>query len=189
MIFYPACKAGFFTSVLGRRDFLRLVAGAATAVAVPPVFAQTQQAWPLWLRRGKDEHRFDAAQQDGYKAAMWLLRDVRAGAYGLPHPRLLYLASWAQSWLAAHSIHAVFDVTSGLRLPATNAAIEGAAQASLHLPTPDWYFFAFDFRARGLDAEYTAMLMRAVGMGGVGIYWKRDFVHADVGRRRDWSGS
>jgi uncharacterized protein YcbK (DUF882 family) len=143
---------------------------------------------PLWMRRGKDTYQFDAASPDGYRAAMWLLRDVQAGRMGYPHPKLLEILSFAQSWLAANSFHSLFDATSGLRVRATNNRTEGAAQSSLHLPTPEGWFFATDFRAQGLDAPYTAKLMELVGMGGVGLYWQRDFVHADVGRVRRWQG-
>jgi uncharacterized protein YcbK (DUF882 family) len=152
------------------------------------VQAKASASWPLWMRRGKDEWRFDAATEEGYRAAMWLLRDVQANRMGYPHPRLLYLLSWMQSWLAAHKIHSLIDATSGMRLQHTNVKIEGAAKGSFHLPDENNYFFATDFRARGLDAPYTAKLLQAVGMGGIGVYWQRDFVHADVGRPRTWKG-
>lgn len=185
-----ASVLAFKAHELNRRDFLRMLSGMAAMVAIPAMGSQSDpQAWPLWLRRGGDEFRFDAKDPEGYRIAMYLLRDVQAGRYGYPHPRLLYLVSWAQAWLAMHSFHVPFDATSGLRLPSTNNRIEGAARASLHLPDPNWRFYALDFRARYLDAAYTAKLMRAVGMGGVGLYWQRDFVHADVGRRRDWQGA
>ena len=140
------------------------------------------------MRRGNDEYRFDASTPEGYQAVRWLLRDVSAGKVGLPHLDLVRLVSFSQAWVAAHGIHSLYTVTSGLRLPETNSKIEGAALSSLHQPDKNGWFFALDFRAKGLTAEYTAKLMEAVGMGGVGLYWQREFVHGDVGRKRRWEG-
>lgn len=143
---------------------------------------------PLWLTRGRDEYRVDIATKDGYKALRWALRDVMADKMGYPDLALLSALSRAQTALASLKMHSRFDFTSGLRTPQTNSKIEGAAQASLHLPDADGYFKASDFRAKGFDSEFTAKLMRMVGMGGIGIYHVRDFVHADTGRMRTWRG-
>ncbi len=143
---------------------------------------------PLWARRDTDEYRMDVATVEGYKAAQWLLRDVKAHRLGFPDVALLTALSRAQTALASLKLHSRFDFTSGLRTPATNASTEGAAQGSLHLPDEKGLFLAADFRARGFDASFTARLMNMVGMGGVGVYLQRDFVHADTGRKRQWVG-
>lgn len=175
---------------MNRRDFLKLtsaaVAGCTLAGASPWSFAQGS-GWPVWMRRGDDEYRVDASTPEGYQAVRWLLRDVSAGKVGLPHLDLIRMISYSQAWVAAYNIHSLYTATSGLRLPETNDKTEGASKNSLHMPDKNGWFFALDFRAKGLTAEYTAKLMEAVGMGGVGLYWRRNFVHGDVGRKRSWA--
>lgn len=143
---------------------------------------------PLWLKRGADEFRIDVATLDGYKIAQWILRDVSIDKVGRPDIGLLFSLSSAQSALAALNFHSRFDFTSGLRMPQTNIKTEGAALGSLHLPDENLRFRATDFRARGFDSAFTAKLMRMAGMGGVGIYLNRDFVHADTGVKKTWVG-
>ena len=165
-----------------------------TAQTLAPLRAETQSVAlsgfthqsPLWLKRGDEEYRFDASTPEGYRAAMWLMRDIQAGKVGYPHPYLLQVLARAQNWLAAYAFHIRFDITSGMRTYETNRQIEGAARSSLHQPTADGWFFATDFRGKNLDATYTAKLMQAVGAGGVGLYWQREFVHADIGKPRTW---
>lgn len=143
---------------------------------------------PLWLRRSDEAYRIDVATAYGYRVAQWALRDIQANRIGMPDIRLLIALSRAQVALASLSLHSRFDITSGLRTPETNNKTEGAALASLHLPDRNKVFRATDFRARGFDAKFTAKLMGMVGMGGIGLYWQRDFVHADTGRSRKWVG-
>lgn len=143
-------------------------------------------SYPLWLRRSDEAFRIDVSTVSGYKAAQWALRDIQADKIGSPDIKLLIALSKAQTALASLSLHSRFDITSGLRMPETNNKTEGAALASLHLPDRNNFFRAIDFRARGFDAVFTAKLMGMVGMGGIGLYWKRDFVHADTGRPRKW---
>ena len=182
------------TEALTTRSSARQTASTTTSRPVLTTKAETQNIAlsgfthqsPLWLRRGNEEFRFDASTPEGYRAAMWLMRDIQSNRVGYPHPYLLQALARAQNWLAAYAFHIRFDVTSGMRTLETNQKTEGAARSSLHQPNPDGWFFATDFRGKNLDATYTAKLMQAVGAGGVGLYWQREFVHADIGRPRTW---
>jgi uncharacterized protein YcbK (DUF882 family) len=78
-----------------------------------------------------------------------------------------------------------FEVISGYRSPATNAALRGrssgVAEHSLHMEGR-----AIDVRLRGFDTARLAMLARGQRAGGVGYYRVSDFVHVDTGRVRIW---
>lgn len=172
--------------MLSRRDFLKTMTASVVALTAGHVAAQ-QTSWPLWMRRGKEEYRFDAATQEGFAAARYLLRDIRGGGVqGYPHLNLLQSLSTAQSWFAMYGVHSLFDATSGLRLPHTNAGTEGAARASFHLPTKEGWFFAADFVPKKVDLVQASGWLRAAGIGGIGLYVERGFIHADVGPNRAW---
>ena len=80
---------------------------------------------------------------------------------------------------------APFEVISGYRSPASNAAMHarsgGVASKSLHMQGK-----AIDIRVpgRALSSIHTTAL--AMGMGGVGYYPTSNFVHVDTGRVRQW---
>gem|GEM_PF-5930494 len=103
----------------------------------------------------------DLRTDEGYRAAAWLLRDVRAGnVVGLPSIDTLFLAAWAQAWAAAHGVYAVLNIHSGLRTMRTNRAIEGAAQNSRHLPDRQLRFSAIDLDPFGLDRRVNSRTHR-----------------------------
>ncbi|MCX8016362.1 MAG: D-Ala-D-Ala carboxypeptidase family metallohydrolase [Rhodocyclaceae bacterium] len=166
---------------MSRRAYL-----ASLAALAAPTWAKAA-SWPLWLARGHEEAMIDVGQTDGYRAAMHLLRDVRANAVGYPDPRLLKALSRMQAWWAAHGVHKRLEITSGLRTPQTNRAIEGAAQSSWHLPR-NGFFFAVDFYVAQADPVLLARWARAAGLPGIGIYLQRGFIHADTGPLRHWVG-
>jgi uncharacterized protein YcbK (DUF882 family) len=111
-----------------------------------------------------------------------LLRDFRTGDVHPIDPALLDILFELRG-----AIHcdAPFQVISGYRSPATNAALrrisEGVAQHSLHLEGR-----AIDVRLAGRPTEELARLARRLGRGGVGFYPASDFVHVDTGRTRFW---
>lgn len=146
-----------------------------------------QVGWPLWMSRGKESYYFDAMTPQGYEVARYLLRDIQAGGVrGNPDPWLLRALAQMQVWWAQYGYHVRFDVTSGLRTPKTNNSVEGAARASLHLPQRNWVFRAVDFRPGRVDPMLAARWARYAGIGGIGIYLDRDFLHVDTGRARNW---
>lgn len=167
--------------------------GASIAAATLPARAQQvisqYYTIPLWVGRGSERRQIDAGTTEGYKAACWLLRDIRAGdIVGRVTLRTLYTVSWAQAWLAAHWELRPVDFLSGLRTPHTNETTEGAALASLHLPDKQMIFRAADWRIQGVPATYLADLARAGAGGGIGIYPWGEFIHNDDGRPHTWVG-
>lgn len=180
--------------MLTRREYLTLMCAAAGAAALPS--AASAQAsphggwtggWPLWMSRAGEIYAFDARTPQGYEVARYLLRDIRGGGVrGNPNPWLLRSLSTMQMWWAQMGYHVPLDATSGLRLHSTNARIEGAARGSHHLPDRFGYFHAIDFVPRGVDLVPAARWARASGVGGLGIYLDRDFLHVDAGRQRQW---
>lgn len=174
--------------MLTRRAFLRLT-GAAVAALSSPAMAVSQPAisWPLKMRRGKEGYMFDAATREGFAVARYLMRDIRGGnVQGLPHLSILQSLSQSQVWFAAYGVDTVFELTSGLRLPSTNAKTEGASKNSLHMPDKNGWFFAADVRPGTVDIEKAAGWFRLAGLRGIGIYPTDDFLHVDVGSLRSW---
>ena len=151
--------------------------------------ASSEGGWPLWASRAGQQFYFDARTPEGYQIARYLLRDIRAGGVmGWPDPWLLRALAQMQYWWAQYGRHVRIDFTSGLRLPSTNASIEGAARASLHLPRQGGRFYAADFRVGRANLLTVAQWARAAGISGLGLYVERDFLHADMGRVRHWIG-
>ena len=78
-----------------------------------------------------------------------------------------------------------YEVISGYRSPATNAALQraghGVARRSLHMDGQ-----AIDIRVRGRDLAALRRAAVKLGRGGVGYYPRSGFVHVDVGRVRTW---
>lgn len=170
-----------------RREFLRAVAVAASS---PQALAYSGQAgqggWPIWASRAGETYYFDARTPEGYRIAQYLLRDIRANRVGFPHPYLLRSLAQIQAWWAQYGRHVCLEITSGLRTYQTNKSTEGAARASLHLPDERGRFFAVDFRPGNVALDVAARWLRAAGVGGIGLYVERGFLHADVGRPRVW---
>jgi uncharacterized protein YcbK (DUF882 family) len=78
-----------------------------------------------------------------------------------------------------------FEVISGYRSPATNAALRrvshGVAEHSLHMQGR-----AIDVRLCGFPTVQLAQLSRQQLGGGTGFYRVSDFVHLDTGAVRIW---
>jgi uncharacterized protein YcbK (DUF882 family) len=78
-----------------------------------------------------------------------------------------------------------YDVISGFRSPATNAALRrhsrGVAAGSLHMQGK-----AIDIRVGGVPLGGLRRAALALGHGGVGYYPAANFVHVDTGRVRAW---
>jgi len=104
----------------------------------------------------------------------------------LEYRNLLRALAQMQVWWAQYGHHIRLDVTSGLRTPQTNRNTEGAARASFHLPRDGMVFHAVDFRPGSVDLALAAQWARAAGVGGLGLYVSRDFLHADMGNVRHW---
>jgi uncharacterized protein YcbK (DUF882 family) len=199
---------------LGRRRFL--VAGAATAMAgltspafaylgagpgivpgtvpgsVPGMGANPSGARALAFESLHTGEKLAAEYwangryvPDALREIDHVLRDFRTGEVHAIDPDLLDLLHRLHAKLGSE---APFQVISGYRSPATNAALhagsDGVAVHSLHLQG-----MAIDIRLadRPLDAVHRAAL--DLSAGGVGYYPQSDFVHVDVGRVRRWAGA
>jgi uncharacterized protein YcbK (DUF882 family) len=173
----------------GRRPLL-LGAAAAAAAARPGAMARAATAAPerwIWAQNHAGEevavaYRAGEAYHPAALARLRrLFRDLREGAEGPLPPLLVDVLSVLQErWGYARPL----VVGSGFRTPRTNASLEGAAPASLHLRG-----LAADITVRGVSAEDLGAsvwtLSQRLGFMGVGLY--RGFVHVDVGPRRAWT--
>jgi uncharacterized protein YcbK (DUF882 family) len=141
----------------------------------------------IWIKnRAGDEVAASYRQGEAYDPAVLaqlthLFRDLRAEAQG-PLPWLLVdmLSLLQESWSYALPLL----LNSGFRTARTNASLEGAAPASLHLKG-----LAADISMQGVDHVDLALaalaLSERLGIMGVGVY--RGFVHLDVGNKRRWT--
>lgn len=93
--------------------------------------------------------------------------------------------------LAAAAIHfraPRVDIVSGYRSPKYNLMLRKkgrqVARESQHVQGT-----AVDFRLRGVTTEALREFVRGLRVGGVGYYPRTQFVHADTGKVRYWSGS
>lgn len=112
------------------------------------------------------------------------LRDFRTGEV-TRMDRRLFDGLHALRTLADHA--APFEVISAYRSPATNQMLSGqstgVARRSLHMQGS-----AIDIRLSGYSTRKLFDHARQLGLGGVGLYVKSDFIHLDTGRVRFWTG-
>lgn len=111
-----------------------------------------------------------------------VLRDFRTGDIGQMDPALLDLLYQLR---ASVGTRAPFQVISGYRSPATNAALHerssGVATHSLHMEGR-----AIDIRLADVPLAHLRDAALALQLGGVGFYAASNFVHVDTGRVRRW---
>ena len=112
----------------------------------------------------------------------YFMRDHHTNISALMHIRLYDILYRLQSTVGTDSrIH----VLSGFRTRATNEALrkrmKDVAKNSFHVKGR-----AVDVYIPGVDAETIQREARQLGMGGVGYYTKKNFVHLDTGRPRFW---
>ena len=179
-------------TAIGRRGFLG-TAGVSAAIAVfagPSVaslaLAETRSLSFVHLHTGE---RLDATYwadgayvPDELTAVDQLLRDFRSGDV---KPIDLSLLDRLYGLRRAMRSSAPFEVISGYRSPATNAALRRKSRAvaknSFHMRG-----MAIDVRlpGRGItQLRHAALRQRA---GGVGYYPDSSFIHLDVGPLRRW---
>ncbi len=179
-------------TAIGRRGFLDTagVAPAIAAYAGPTVVslarAETRTLSFVHLHTGE---RLDATYwadgayvADELTAVDRLLRDFRSGDVKPIDLRLLDRLHGLRRDMRSS---APFEVISGYRSPATNAALrrksKAVAKNSFHMRA-----MAIDIRlpGRGVDRlRHAALGQRA---GGVGYYPRSGFLHIDVGPTRRW---
>ena len=175
--------------MIGRRPFLLGAALAGAAWPAAGARAGTAAAPERWIwaqnHAGEEVAVAYRAGETYHPAALArlrrLFRDLREGAEGPLPPLLVDVLSVLQErWGYARPL----VVGSGFRTPRTNASLEGAAPASLHLRG-----LAADITVRGVRPDELGAavwtLSQRLGFMGVGLY--RGFVHVDVGPRRAWT--
>jgi len=129
---------------------------------------------PYWAR--------GAYLPDTLKDIDRVLRDHRSGEVHPIDPGLLDLLSALQQRVESRR---GYDVISGYRSAATNAALHrasnGVATNSLHMVGQ-----AIDIRLPGTPLATLHAAARQMKAGGVGLYTSSDFIHVDTGRVRYW---
>jgi len=119
---------------------------------------------------------------DAMAAINQVMRDHRSGDVHEIDPRLLDQLHRLKGDVGAS---APFQIISGYRSPATNAALaaqsNGVATHSLHMDGR-----AIDIRVGGVDLARLRDAAVAMQAGGVGYYEASDFIHIDTGRVRRW---
>lgn len=200
----PNRKAGKSAPSMGRRAALSVILAApfcaknAIAAHNPEVLSaallQNRYLDSAWDRRKLRAVRRETGERFAgvyfehgapiaaeCSAIDWLLRDVRAGAACVIDRKLIELMRKVQSDLDGREL----VITSGFRTPETNAKLSrrGAVRNSLHLTGQ-----AVDFYVPGVPVSQLARIVAKRRMGGVGVYPRRGFVHADLGDLRLWRG-
>lgn len=184
------------TAALSRRGFLKFGAAALLAASVPGQALANIASSPerklsfYHLHTGEKLSAVYWAdgnyQQDGLAEIYNLLRDFRTGAVSPIDTHLLDLLHSLSTKLDTTTQQ--FHVISGYRSPRTNAMLaknsSGVAKHSLHMDG-----LAVDIRLPGRDLSDVRKAALSLKAGGVGYYPVSDFVHVDVGRVRQWSGS
>ena len=119
--------------------------------------------------------------QRGYTIACTILRDVESKKVVQMSPKLLDLLFLQVAWLRMNDLPSKLIINSGYRTAAFNASLEGAAKDSMHVQAR-----AADIKIPGVKTEQIAKLAKAIGVGGVGVYPSKGFIHVDIGKVRSW---
>lgn len=176
---------GFAKPFSSKDERPHLLSNAGPAI---PNWPQPNEVRQIWLRRQETGEAVVARYYDGrsldwaqYEACCTILRDVQSGTVARIDVELLDLIFAIQKWLVDWGIDRPMVVHSGYRTHRTNSK-EGGSARSMHLKGR-----AIDFHIEGVPAKYLGRLVQIFGIGGVGFYLNRGFVHADTGSVRQWS--
>lgn len=111
-----------------------------------------------------------------------VMRDHYSGATHTIDPRVADLLCALQHKLGTRR---PFLIVSGYRSPQTNAMLaemsDGVASHSLHMEGK-----AVDIRLEGVNVRTLGRAALSLKRGGVGQYYRSNFVHVDVGQIRHW---
>lgn len=184
-------------TIIGRREALRLGGGALLAGVAAPSLGWANVLGATAPRRAVLHNlhtgdRFNEVYFEGGRyvpqalaEAMRVLRDWRTGEEHVMEPSLFDALYAISQKLETRQ---PFQIISGYRSSKTNAALHarssGVASNSQHTLGK-----AVDVRLQGVDLRNVQKAALATAAGGVGYYPKSNFVHVDVGRVRQWSGS
>jgi uncharacterized protein YcbK (DUF882 family) len=113
-----------------------------------------------------------------------LFRDRHNNAVGKIDPELIDFLVDIRTRLALPPT-IVFEILSGYRCPATNAALaqtnNHVARESLHI-----HGWAVDFRISAVNGSAIAEVAKTMQRGGVSFYPGDNHVHVDLGNIRTW---
>ena len=122
---------------------------------------------------------------DALAEAMRVMRDWRDGREHVMDPRLFDVLHSVRGKL---EVNKPFQLISGYRSPATNAALHAeSGQVAAH--SQHLIGKASDIRVEGVQLDHLHRAALSLSAGGVGFYPQSDFVHVDVGPVRQWSGT
>lgn len=118
------------------------------------------------------------------KEISWLMRDWRTDETAKMDPRNIDTIAAVQNLLETSE---PFTLLSGYRTEATNAYLRArsrrVAKDSYHVKA-----MAADIRMNGRSVKDVARAAQKLGQGGVGRYYRSNFVHMDSGPIRHWRG-
>lgn len=117
----------------------------------------------------------------GYRRANWILRDWQENKQVIMDIHLLNTLYVMQRWLIIEGRSGEIQILSGYRTPGHNAKLDGAAKQSQHLNGK-----AADLYIPAVSTRLLAAMSRLIGVGGVGIYPNKNYVHVDTGNVRTW---
>lgn len=185
-----------------RRELLKLGLAAGLGIGLSPALASKalaqSAAAPVTAPRRVALHNLHTGEAldavywdqgcyvpDALDAVNKVLRDYRTGDVHTMDPRLIDLLHQVHGRLGADK---PFQVISGYRSPHTNAMLhERSGQVAAHSLHMDG--LAIDVRVEGVALDHLHKAAMDPQVGGVGYYPTSNFVHMDVGRVRQWTGS
>ncbi|MCM0018479.1 MAG: DUF882 domain-containing protein [Tagaea sp.] len=184
---FPVSRRGALGALAAGISGFALLAGTAEAAApsrrrtadrsLSVVNAKTGEIWRgvYW--------RENRLVPQAYGALTEMFRDVRADRTGDVDVALLHGLWRVRARIGAE---APWRILSGFRTERTHDAIKranrSAARNSFHVQGK-----AVDVAMDGVSPRVVARAARAEGVGGVGLYARRGFVHLDTGPRRNWT--
>ncbi len=179
-------------SMLARRNILKAFA-ATGIVAAAPVYGAT----PGVIRGAGDIRKVKMLNDrtgelvdmvywvegqyipEAMQAVNYFFRDWRKDAVKSIDPHQVDILAATHRVLGTNE---PFLLISGYRTPATNAAVRGARN-SYHVRGQ-----AADLRLRSRSVKQMAGAARNVRAGGIGTYYRSNFLHLDSGPVRSWNG-
>lgn len=179
----------------GRRRFIQLGMGAATALVLPEAIAATAPPSAGPVERRLSLHNLHTGEKldttywadgmyfaDELTAINRVLRDHRTDEQ---HPIDLQLLDLLSEIHQSMDSRRSFQIISGYRSPKTNASLrqnsDGVARKSLHMQGK-----AIDIRLPDRPLSDLKKIAVSYKAGGVGYYPASDFLHIDTGRVRRW---
>lgn len=175
-----------------RRHFVAGVAASLTGAAMLPAWgsaaaaARPRELSLYHLHTGEklkvEYYDGRSYRVDALSEINTYLRDFRTGEIHEIDPHLLDALHDLQ---ASVERKGTFEIVSGYRSPATNAALrkksKRVAKRSLHMKGK-----AIDIRLPGVETLKLRRAAMDLRRGGVGYYAKSNFIHIDTGRVRYW---